>query len=176
MQTAFDLPSDLVHAIKLRAVHENRRFKEVAAESLCSAIGQGKSPIPLPQKGPIKLPPLCHHSRCTRISNERHRPHRFGTDPTTRRRPCLPRLVPTTPASRLRLHSQVTLSSKRARAVFESADSCQPAAFCRATQASFLRLLTVKSIRDAHGCDPIPNSKAWAKCAELLRLPQVTCL
>jgi hypothetical protein len=56
MKTAFDLPSDLVHAIKLRAVHENRRFKEVAAESLCSAIGQGESPIPLPQKGPIKLP------------------------------------------------------------------------------------------------------------------------
>ena len=65
---------------------------------------------------------------------------------------------------------------QKARAVFEQADSCQPAAFCRATRASFLRLLNVKSICDAHGCDPVPNSKAWAKCAELLHLPQVTCL
>jgi toxin-antitoxin system PIN domain toxin len=65
---------------------------------------------------------------------------------------------------------------QKARAVFEPADSCQPAAFCRATQATFLRLLTVKSICDAHGCDTIPNSKAWAKCAELLHLPQVTWL
>lgn len=28
----------------------------------------------------------------------------------------------------------------------------------------------------AYGCDPIPNSKAWAKCAELLTLPQVIWL
>lgn len=65
---------------------------------------------------------------------------------------------------------------RQARAVFEQADSSQPAAFCRPTQTSFLRLLTTKSICHAYGCDPIPNSKAWAKCAELLQLPQVTWL
>ena len=65
---------------------------------------------------------------------------------------------------------------QEARAVFEEADSSRPAAFCRATQNSFLRLLTTKTICIAYGCDPIPNSEAWAKCAELLTLPQVTWL
>ena len=64
----------------------------------------------------------------------------------------------------------------QARAVFEQADSIHPAAFCRATQNSFLRLLTTKSICHAYGCDLIPNSKAWAKYAQLLQLPQVTWL
>lgn len=64
----------------------------------------------------------------------------------------------------------------RARAIFERADSSRPAAFCRATQTSFLRLLTTKSICSAYGSDPIPNSEAWAGCAELLNLPQVIWL
>lgn len=64
----------------------------------------------------------------------------------------------------------------RARAPFELADSTRPAAFCRATQATFLRLLTTPTICSAYGCSPITNREAWAKCEELLALPQVVWL
>lgn len=64
----------------------------------------------------------------------------------------------------------------KVRAVFEQADSSRPAAFCRATQTSFLRLLTTPTICSAYGCSPIKNREAWAKCGELLALPQVLWL
>jgi toxin-antitoxin system PIN domain toxin len=64
----------------------------------------------------------------------------------------------------------------KARAVFERADSSRPAAFCRATQTSFLRLLTTSTICSAYGCSPITNREAWAKYEELLALPQVVWL
>jgi hypothetical protein len=34
MKTTFDLPPDLVREVKLRAVHEGRKLKDVAAELL----------------------------------------------------------------------------------------------------------------------------------------------
>ena len=34
MKTTFDLPTDLVRELKLRAVHEGRKLKEVAADLL----------------------------------------------------------------------------------------------------------------------------------------------
>lgn len=34
MKTTFDLPPDLVRAVKLRAVHEGRKLKDVAADLL----------------------------------------------------------------------------------------------------------------------------------------------
>ncbi|MFU8894312.1 MAG: hypothetical protein ACNA8L_11870 [Luteolibacter sp.] len=34
MKTTFDLPPDLVKAVKLRAVHEGRKLKDVAADLL----------------------------------------------------------------------------------------------------------------------------------------------
>lgn len=64
----------------------------------------------------------------------------------------------------------------KASAVFERADSSAPAAFSRATQTSFLRLLTTPAICSAYGCGPISNREAWAKCEELLALPQVVWL
>ena len=64
----------------------------------------------------------------------------------------------------------------QARTIFEQADSSRPAAFCRATQTSFLRLLTTPTICSAYGCSPITNLEAWAKCEELLALPQVVWL
>jgi toxin-antitoxin system PIN domain toxin len=64
----------------------------------------------------------------------------------------------------------------RARTIFQQADSYRPAAFCRATQTSFLRLLTTPTICRAYGCSPISNLEAWAKCEELLALPQVVWL
>lgn len=64
----------------------------------------------------------------------------------------------------------------KARAVFQRADSSSPAAFCRATQPSFLRLLTTPTICSAYGCSPITNREAWDKYEELLTLPQVVWL
>lgn len=64
----------------------------------------------------------------------------------------------------------------QARDVFELADSSRPAAFCRATQTSFLRLLTTPAICNAYGSAPITNVEAWEKCEELLTLPQVVWL
>ena len=64
----------------------------------------------------------------------------------------------------------------QARSIFERADSSRPAAFCRATQTSFLRLLTTPTICNAYGSSPITNIEAWAKCEELLALPQVVWL
>jgi toxin-antitoxin system PIN domain toxin len=64
----------------------------------------------------------------------------------------------------------------KTRAIFEQADSGRPAAFCRATQTSFLRLLHTPAICSAYGCSQITNCEAWAKYEELLALPQVVWL
>jgi uncharacterized protein len=63
-----------------------------------------------------------------------------------------------------------------ATAVFSVADSVQPAAFCRATQQSYLRLLTTSAIQATYGSALITNEAAWAKSQELLALPQVIWL
>lgn len=63
-----------------------------------------------------------------------------------------------------------------AREVFEAADSERPVAFCRATQNSFLRLLTTPAIQALYGGPAVTNAQAWAKSQELLALPQVVWL
>ena len=65
---------------------------------------------------------------------------------------------------------------RMARDVFESADSERPIAFCRATQNSFLRLLTTPTIQALYGGPAVTNAQAWAKSQELLALPQVVWL
>lgn len=40
MKTTFDLPPELVKEVKLRAVHEGRKLKDVAAELLRRGLGQ----------------------------------------------------------------------------------------------------------------------------------------
>jgi len=60
--------------------------------------------------------------------------------------------------------------------VFEQADSRNPAAFCRATQTSFLRLLSTPTVCSTYGLNPITNREAWAKLEELLALPQIVWL
>jgi predicted nucleic acid-binding protein len=63
-----------------------------------------------------------------------------------------------------------------AREMFEAADSERPVAFCRATQNSFLRLLTTPAIEALYGGPAVTNAQAWAKSQELLALPQVVWL
>jgi hypothetical protein len=56
VKATFDLPSDLVRALKLKAVHENRRLKEVVTDLLRSAVEQEASTRPVPERGPIEVP------------------------------------------------------------------------------------------------------------------------
>ena len=43
MKTTIDLPPDLVREMKLLAVHEGRKLKDVAADLLKRGLGSGKS-------------------------------------------------------------------------------------------------------------------------------------
>ena len=56
MKTTIDLPSELVRAIKLRALNENRRLKEVVTDLLRSGLKHGGAKDSVPQKGRIELP------------------------------------------------------------------------------------------------------------------------
>lgn len=58
MKTTFDLPPDLVREMKLLAVHEGRKLKDVAADLLKRGLSGEKSKVPAPaaKKGAIKLP------------------------------------------------------------------------------------------------------------------------
>ena len=58
MKTTFDLPPDLVREVKLRAVHEGRMLKDVAADLLTRGLTteQPDRRTASPTKGAIKLP------------------------------------------------------------------------------------------------------------------------
>jgi hypothetical protein len=43
VKTTVDLPADLVRAIKIRAIEENRKLKEMIAELLRRGLGEGSS-------------------------------------------------------------------------------------------------------------------------------------
>jgi predicted nucleic acid-binding protein len=58
-----------------------------------------------------------------------------------------------------------------ARRAFEASDSAHPAAFCRVTQSSFLRLITTPAIQGMYGIAAITNEEAWSKYQDLLVLP-----
>lgn len=58
MKTTIDLPPDLVREMKLLAVHEGRKLKDVAADLLKRGLSSEKSspPVPAARKAAIKLP------------------------------------------------------------------------------------------------------------------------
>jgi hypothetical protein len=58
MKTTIDLPPDLVREMKLLAVHEGRKLKDVAADLLKRGLNSEKisPPFPSPRKAEIKLP------------------------------------------------------------------------------------------------------------------------
>lgn len=56
---------------------------------------------------------------------------------------------------------------------FAQRDAENPAVFCRATQQSFLRLVTTSAIQQAYGSGVITNVVAWSKAQGLLELPQI---
>ncbi|CAA6691148.1 MULTISPECIES: TA system VapC family ribonuclease toxin [unclassified Lentimonas] len=63
-----------------------------------------------------------------------------------------------------------------AKDAFESASSEAPAVFCRATQQSFLRLVTTPTIQKCYGSELITNTLAWDRWETLAAMPQVLYL
>ena len=56
MKATFDLPPDLIRAMKLRAVHEGRKLKDVAADLLKRGLAdQGATAKPQPAKPRIEI-------------------------------------------------------------------------------------------------------------------------
>ncbi len=56
MKTTFDLPPDLVRAMKLRAVHEGRKLKDVAADLLKRGLSAPETAaMPQPAKPEIEI-------------------------------------------------------------------------------------------------------------------------
>jgi hypothetical protein len=58
MKTTFDLPADLVRDVKLRAVHEGRKLKDVAAELLRRGLGRPEPVASRQQKPRIVRDPI----------------------------------------------------------------------------------------------------------------------
>ena len=56
MKTTLDLPADLVKAMKLRAVHEGRKLKDVAAELLERGLREKSPDDSPPVRQAIRLP------------------------------------------------------------------------------------------------------------------------
>lgn len=63
-----------------------------------------------------------------------------------------------------------------AKARFESASRHDPAIFCRATQQSFLRLVTTPAIQKSYRAELITNEIAWDRWEILAAMPQVLFL
>jgi toxin-antitoxin system PIN domain toxin len=61
----------------------------------------------------------------------------------------------------------------QAKAAFESASNEAPAVFCRATQQSFLRLVTTPTIQKCYGSERITNAMAWDRWEYLAAMPQM---
>ena len=61
MKTTLDLPDDLVRAVKIRAVEENRKLKDVIADLLRRGLSQ-KRGVPAVARQRLKLPLVeCAH-------------------------------------------------------------------------------------------------------------------
>lgn len=67
MKTTLDLPDDLVRAVKIRAVHENRKLKDVIADLLRRGLAQPIEPSPTGAR--VQLP-LVHTARTARADEE----------------------------------------------------------------------------------------------------------
>lgn len=63
MKTTLDLPDDLLRAMKIRAVQEGRKFKEVAAEVFRRGLAQPEPSADRPVRRRVKLPLIqCRHA------------------------------------------------------------------------------------------------------------------
>ena len=63
-----------------------------------------------------------------------------------------------------------------AKIEFDNKDSHLPAAFCRATQQAFVRILSTPVVQKLYGSPIITNEMAWQKYEMMQALPQVVWL
>jgi plasmid stability protein len=62
MKTTLDLPDELVRTMKIMAVHEGRKFKDVAAEIFRRGLAQPESVSAAARRPRVKLPLIrCKH-------------------------------------------------------------------------------------------------------------------
>ena len=62
MKTTLDIPDDLLRSMKMRAVQEGRKFKDVAAEIFRLGLAQPKPSAHSVVRQRVKLPLIqCHH-------------------------------------------------------------------------------------------------------------------
>ncbi len=54
MKTTLDLPDELMHEVKIRAVHEKKKLKDAMAEFIRKGMAAGKTRAPKTPK-PVKL-------------------------------------------------------------------------------------------------------------------------
>ena len=54
MKTTLDLPDELMHEVKIRAVHEHKKLKDAIAEFIRKGLAAGKTQPPKLPK-PVKL-------------------------------------------------------------------------------------------------------------------------
>lgn len=68
MKTTLDLPDELLRSVKIRAVHENRKLKEMVAALLERGLAvEGKGPEPVRHR--VRLP-LVHCAHAARPGEE----------------------------------------------------------------------------------------------------------
>lgn len=63
MKTTLDLPDELMQAVKIRAVRENRRLKDVVAELLRRGLSQGDGQGPAGRRVRLPLVRCAHPAR-----------------------------------------------------------------------------------------------------------------
>ncbi len=56
MKTTLDLPEDLLREVKLRAVHEGKKLKDITAEILRRGLSLPASPSPALARHRVQLP------------------------------------------------------------------------------------------------------------------------
>jgi hypothetical protein len=62
MKTTLDLPDDLMRAVKIRAVEENRKLKDTIADLLRRGLAQSAG-LPAPTRQRVRLPLVqCAHA------------------------------------------------------------------------------------------------------------------
>ena len=83
MKTTLDLPDDLMREVKIRAVHEHKKLKDVIAELIGKGMAAGKTRAPKLPK-PVKL--RGDSNRLPKISKQRS--PGVATDYDSARPPC----------------------------------------------------------------------------------------
>ena len=162
MKTTLDLPDDLMRAIKIRAVRDNRKLKDAVADLLRRSLA--REPVASDRTRRVQLPLIqCKH---------RARPQDEMT-PDGPPRSCSPkkssrRVVLCDSNLWLALALSKHVHHAAARQWLNTVEDARAIFFCRATQQAFLRLLTNTAVLAPYGNVALTNRQAWQVYEALL--------